>query len=61
MVKSRFSEPVFLRVKCSDCENEQVVYSHSSVEIECQVCGKTIAKPTGGKAEIEAKILDVEG
>lgn len=59
MFKTESQGPVFLKVKCVDCENEQVIYSHSSMEVECQVCGKTLVKPTGGKAEIEAKILGV--
>ncbi|KXB02761.1 30S ribosomal protein S27 [candidate division MSBL1 archaeon SCGC-AAA261G05] len=59
MLKSESESPVFLKVKCIDCENEQVLYSHSSMEVECQVCGKTLAEPTGGKAMIKAKILGV--
>lgn len=57
MPKSKSQGPSFLRVKCTDCENEQVLYSHSSTEVECQICGKTLVKPSGGKAEIKAKIL----
>ena len=49
----------FLRVKCSDCENEQLVYSHVSSVVRCKVCSKTLAMPRGGKAEIKATILKV--
>lgn len=49
----------FLRVRCNDCGNEQLVYSHASSVIKCQVCGKTLAMPRGGKAEIKTTILGV--
>ena len=47
----------FLRVKCDDCGNEQLVYSHVSSVVRCKVCSKTLAVPHGGKAEIKATIL----
>ncbi len=47
----------FLRVRCSDCGNEQLVYSHVSSVVRCKVCSKTLAVPRGGKAEIKVTIL----
>ena len=47
----------FLRVRCNDCGNEQLVYSHVSSVVRCKVCSKTLAVPRGGKAEIKATIL----
>lgn len=49
----------FLRVRCSDCGNEQLVYSHVSSVVRCKVCSKTLAVPRGGKAEIKTTILEV--
>ncbi|GBE55338.1 30S ribosomal protein S27e [archaeon BMS3Bbin15] len=49
----------FLKVKCSDCGNEQVMFGSASTRITCQVCGKTLAEPTGGKAKILTKIISV--
>lgn len=49
----------FLRVKCSDCENEQVIFGSASSVVECIVCGRTLAEPTGGKAEIKTSIIKV--
>ncbi|MBC7115366.1 MAG: small subunit ribosomal protein S27e [Archaeoglobi archaeon] len=49
----------FLRVKCTDCENEQIIFSHASRVVSCIVCGRTLAEPTGGKAEIKGKIVEV--
>ena len=47
----------FLRVKCSDCGNEQIVFSHVTNVVRCNVCGEVIAKPTGGKAAVRGEIV----
>ena len=47
----------FLKVRCTSCGNEQPVYSHASTVVKCLVCGKTLAVPKGGKAEITATVL----
>ncbi len=49
----------FLRVKCFDCSNEQVIFGSVSTRVKCVVCGKTIAEPGGGKAKILTRILSV--
>jgi len=49
----------FLRVRCSDCGSEQLVYSHVSSVVRCKVCSKTLAVPHGGKAELKGTILAV--
>ena len=51
----------FLKVKCNDCGNEQVIFGNASTLIECLVCGRTLAEPTGGKTNIKTQILDVLG
>ena len=52
--KNIIKEPTstFYRIKCRDCGNEQIVFSHSSMVIKCNVCGKELVLPTGGKARI---------
>ncbi|MCD6491123.1 MAG: 30S ribosomal protein S27e [Candidatus Njordarchaeia archaeon] len=47
----------FLLVQCPECSSKQIIFSHASIEVKCFVCGKTLAKPTGGKAKILGKIL----
>jgi small subunit ribosomal protein S27e len=47
----------FYRVKCPDCENEQVIFGNASTVVDCIVCGKVLAMPAGGKARITAEIL----
>ena len=48
----------YYRVKCNDCENEQIVFGKASTTVNCAVCGTTLATPTGGKAEIEHEIVE---
>ncbi|RLF23395.1 MAG: 30S ribosomal protein S27e [Thermoprotei archaeon] len=49
----------FVRVQCPDCNNEQVIFDHASTVVRCIVCGRVLARPTGGKAKIEAKIIKI--
>jgi small subunit ribosomal protein S27e len=49
----------FLRVRCLDCGNEQVMFGSASSNVKCAVCGKTLAKCGGGKASIRTKIVAV--
>lgn len=49
----------FLRVKCNDCENEQVIFGSASRKVLCNVCGRVLAEPTGGKSSIVTHILEV--
>lgn len=54
--KSRSS---FVRVKCSKCGNEQLVFGYSSTRVNCNVCGIELAEPSGGKAKIKGEIVTV--
>ena len=49
----------FLRVKCADCSNEQIVFNRAATVVNCQVCGATLARPTGGKAAIRGEVVGV--
>ncbi|MCK4367006.1 MAG: 30S ribosomal protein S27e [Thermoplasmata archaeon] len=49
----------FLHVRCPDCGNEQVVFDHASTKVTCLVCGATIVRPKGGKAEIKGEVVKV--
>jgi len=53
---------VFLRVKCQDCggeEHGQIVFSHPSTTVTCNVCGATLIAPKGGKGKVRGEILGV--
>ncbi|MFQ6050662.1 MAG: 30S ribosomal protein S27e [Candidatus Hydrothermarchaeota archaeon] len=49
----------FLRVKCMDCGNEQVIFGCASTLIRCIICNKVLAEPTGGKAEVKTKVIEI--
>lgn len=55
------SEPTskFIKVRCSKCKNEQVIFGKSSSVVKCLVCGVNLAEPRGGKAKIKSRILEV--
>jgi small subunit ribosomal protein S27e len=47
----------FLRVKCPDCENEQIIFEKASTVVDCVVCGRVLAEPTGGKISLKVEKL----
>jgi small subunit ribosomal protein S27e len=48
----------FIKVKCNDCENEQIIFERASIVVKCLVCGRTLAEPTGGKAQVKTQVLE---
>ncbi|MBC7120448.1 MAG: 30S ribosomal protein S27e [Candidatus Methanosuratus sp.] len=42
----------FYMVQCPECGNEQTVFSHVATVVKCNICGKDLALPTGGKSMI---------
>jgi small subunit ribosomal protein S27e len=60
-LKNLFPQPKsrFLRVKCLNCGNQQIIFGCSATDVTCLVCGKTLLQSTGGKARILTKILEV--
>ncbi|RLG87608.1 MAG: 30S ribosomal protein S27e [Thermoprotei archaeon] len=66
MVKKRkilIPEPKsrFIRVKCPNCGNEQVVFDHATFPARCLVCGTQLVQSTGGKAKILGEIIKILG
>ena len=49
----------FIKVRCAKCKNEQIIFGNASSVIKCLVCDKIIAEPSGGKAKIKARVLEV--
>lgn len=47
----------FLKVKCSDCGNEQTIYARPATHVGCLACGATLATPTGGAGHVKAEIV----
>lgn len=48
----------FIRAECDECGNQQVIFSRPAQEVDCLVCSSTLAKPTGGAAELNAEIVE---
>ena len=48
----------FIKVRCKDCENEQVLFNKASNPVSCHICGSKLAVPSGGKAKIKGEILE---
>lgn len=57
MIKETTSR--FIKIRCPKCKNEQIVFGKTATNVDCLVCGKLIAEPTGGKTKVKARILEV--
>ena len=53
------SKSKFIKVRCTKCNNEQIMFGKSSTKVKCLVCGKILAEPLGGKSKIKSRILEV--
>jgi len=49
----------FYRIRCSKCRNEQIAFDRTTSKVKCLICGKTLVEPRGGKAKINATILEI--
>lgn len=58
---NKLKEPIskFVKVRCPKCKNEQIVFGKTATVINCLVCGKPLAEPTGGKSKVKARVLEV--
>jgi small subunit ribosomal protein S27e len=52
-------ESKFLKVICSKCKNEQVIFNKATSTVKCLVCGSELSEATGGKAKIKTKVNQV--
>jgi len=51
----------FLKVKCTKCGNEQVIFDRASVLVKCSVCDDVLLETQGGKAKIKGEVTQVLG
>lgn len=49
----------FIKVRCPKCKNEQIIFGRIAAPVPCVICGYTLAVPTGGKAKVNARIIEV--
>ena len=59
MKEERKTESKFLKVTCSKCKNEQIIFNKASSRVKCLVCDSELSEPTGGKAKIKSKVIQV--
>ncbi|MBI4439928.1 30S ribosomal protein S27e [Candidatus Woesearchaeota archaeon] len=59
----KISEPSskFIKIRCPKCKNEQIMFGKASATVNCLICGKVLAEPTGGKAKVKARVLEILG
>lgn len=49
----------FYQVRCPECENEQIIFDRAASPVSCKECGHALARPTGGKAALDAEVVAV--
>ena len=61
MMSETIKEPTskFIKVRCTKCKNEQVIFGKCASEVKCLVCNNELASPSGGKSSIKARVLEV--
>jgi len=51
----------FLKVKCTKCGNEQVVFDRAAVQVKCNICEDILLETQGGKAKIKGEVTQILG
>ena len=46
----------FQKIKCKECDEENIVFSHASTSVTCKSCGNVIAEPSGAVATLHGEI-----
>ncbi len=49
----------FIKVRCADCSNEQIVFKNPAMNVSCNVCGSTLVKSKGGAGELRGELIEV--
>lgn len=47
----------FIKAECTECGNQQAIFSRPASEVKCLVCSEVLAHPTGGTAELNADVI----
>jgi small subunit ribosomal protein S27e len=48
----------FLKVKCKNCRNEQIIFSKAATKVRCLVCDAVLVETTGGKSNIKTTVVE---
>jgi small subunit ribosomal protein S27e len=49
----------FIKVRCSKCKNEQIIFEKAATVVKCLVCEEVLAEPQGGKAKLKTNVLEI--
>ncbi len=49
----------FVKIRCNKCKAEQIMFEKATTSVTCNKCGEPLASPAGGKAKIQAKIIEI--
>ena len=47
----------FLKVKCSGCGNEQIIFNAAASTVKCLVCNQILAESGASRVTLKAKIV----
>jgi small subunit ribosomal protein S27e len=47
----------FLKVRCSGCGNEQIIFSSASRAVKCLACNQVLAESGPGKVFLKSKVV----
>ena len=47
----------FLKVKCSGCGNQQIIFDAASQDVKCLACNQLLAESTGSRIKLKAKVV----
>ena len=49
----------FVKVACSKCKSNQVIFGKASTKVRCLDCSAVLALPSGGNAKIRSRVEEV--
>jgi len=49
----------FVSVECEQCGEKTIVFTHTTIDINCKSCGKLIAQKTGARAILFGKTISI--
>lgn len=49
----------FVRVRCVKCKNEQIIFGKATTRVKCLICNAILTEPSGGKAKIKTRVLEI--
>jgi len=59
MLVDKETRSKYIKVRCPKCKNEQIIFGSSTSPVDCLVCVKRLTRPSGGKASVKARVLEV--